>query len=59
MERGGVPARKFFVVLFLITIPLVAYLLIYPNLKVDLTQCYNNTTCEDAVCCQDYQKTWN
>ena len=58
MGRDGVPAGKFFSVLFVISIPLVAYLLIYPNFKVDLTQCYLNTSCEDAACCKDYQKTW-
>ena len=59
MERDGVPASKFFVVLFIILIPLVAYLFLYQNFKVDLTQCYLNTSCEDAACCQDYMKTWD
>ena len=58
MERDGVPATKFFGGLFLILIPLVAYLYIYQNFKVDLTQCYLNTSCEDAECCKDYMKTW-
>ena len=58
MERDGVPASKFFVVLFVILIPCVAYLFLYQNFKVDLTQCYLNTSCEDAACCQDYMKTW-
>ena len=58
MERDGVPASKFFGVLFVILIPCVAYLFLYQNFKVDLRQCYNNTSCEDAICCQDYMKTW-
>ena len=59
MERDGIPASKFFVVLFVISIPCVAYLYIYQNFKVDLTQCYLNTSCEDAECCKDYMKTWS
>ena len=58
INEDGVPASKFFVVLFVILIPLVAYLFLYQNFKVDLRQCYNNTSCEDAICCQDYMKTW-
>ena len=58
INGDGVPASKFFVVLFVILIPLVAYLFLYQNFKVDLRQCYNNTSCEDAICCQDYMKTW-
>ena len=58
MERDGVPASKFFAVLLVLSIPCVAYLYIYQNFKADLTQCYLNTSCEDAACCQDYKKTW-
>ena len=58
INGDGVPASNFFVVLFVILIPLVAYLFLYQNFKVDLRQCYNNTSCEDAICCQDYMKTW-
>ncbi len=58
MERDEVPASKFFGRLFLVIIPSVAYLYIYQNFKVDLADCYRNTSCEDATCCQDYKKTW-
>ena len=58
MERDGVPFSKFFVFLFVISIPCVAYLFLYQNFKVNLTECYRNTSCEDATCCQDYKKTW-
>ena len=59
MDTDGVPAKKFFVVLFVISIPFVAYLFLYQNFKVNLTECYRNTSCEDATCCQDYKKTWD
>ena len=59
MEKDGVPASKFFSVIFVILIPCVAYLFLYQNFKVDLTQCYLNTSCEDAACCKDYKKTWD
>ena len=59
MEIDGVPATKFFGGLFLILIPLVTYLFLFQNFKVNLTKCYRNTSCEDSTCCQDYKKTWD
>ena len=59
MEREGIPAGKFFRSLFLLIIPSVAYLYIYQNFKIDLADCYRNTSCEEATCCQDYKKTWS
>ena len=59
MEVDGVSASKFFRGLLLMLIPLVAYLYIYQNFKIDLNQCYSNTSCEDAECCKDYMKTWD
>ena len=59
MEREGVPSSKFFAVLLVLSIPCVVYLYIYQNFKVNLTECYRNTSCEDATCCQDYKKTWD